>query len=183
MKVKALINFIFVLSLSINAQEVKEALEAKETLIEGNKDLIYDKMDRQVPANVNDDHMVIRKIKASEVNNIAVSGGNIYFDLDKSNIVPTEHIKLEEISKALIKLDSRLEKVLIEGFASTDGDPNRNFDLGIERATAVKKALAKLNIADDKLEAVSYGEESMYKFQNINKNRRVQLKILLKQKN
>jgi len=159
-------------------------LSAQDFKVEDvNKDLVYNKLDRQVPDNVNDDHMVVRKIKASEADNIAVSGGNIYFDLDKSTIVPTEHIKLEEISKALMRLDTRLDKVLIEGFASTDGDPNRNFDLGIERANSVKKALAKLNIPDEKLEAVSYGEESMYKFQNINKNRRVQLKILLKKKN
>ena len=57
-----------------------------------NADLIYDKIDRQTPANVNDDHMVVRKIKKSEMENLAVSGGNIYFEIDKAEIVPTEMI-------------------------------------------------------------------------------------------
>lgn len=152
-------------------------------IAQDNADLIYDKIDRQTPANVNDDHMVVRKIKKSELDNLAVSGGNIYFEIDKSDIVPTEMIKIEEISKAIAKLGARIEKVIIEGYASRDGDPTKNFDLGIERARSVKVALIKNDVSEGIIETYSYGDESMYRFQNINKNRRAQIKIHLRKNN
>lgn len=151
-------------------------------LAQDNADLIYDKIDRQTPPNVNDDHMVVRKIKKSEMDNLAVSGGNIYFEIDKADIVPTEMIKIEEISKAIAKLGARVEKVIIEGFASRDGDPTKNFDLGIERAKSVKVALMKNDVSEGIIETYSYGDESMYRFQNINKNRRAQIKIHIRKK-
>lgn len=164
-----LLSTVFIFSNFVNAQD--------------NADLIYDKIDRQTPANVNDDHMVIRKIKKSEAENLSVSGGNIYFEIDKSDIVPTEMIKIEEISKAISKLGARIEKVIIEGFASRDGDPTKNFDLGIERAKAVKIALIKNDVSEGLIETYSYGDESMYRFQNINKNRRAQIKIHIRKNN
>ncbi len=164
-----LLHFIFLSSFNVIAQD--------------NADLIYDKIDRQTPANVNDDHMVVRKIKKSEMENLAVSGGNIYFEIDKSDIVPTEMIKIEEISKAIAKLGARVEKVIIEGFASRDGDPTKNFDLGIERARSVKVSLMKNDVSEGIIETYSYGDESMYRFQNINKNRRAQIKIHLRKNN
>lgn len=163
--------FIFILFASFNL------------IAQDNADLIYDKIDRQTPANVNDDHMVVRKIKKSEMDNLAVSGGNIYFEIDKSDIVPTEMIKIDEISKALSKLGSRVEKVVIEGYASRDGDPTKNFDLGIERAKSVKIALIKNDVSEGIIETYSYGDESMYRFQNISKNRRAQIKIHIRKNN
>ena len=100
---------LFVLSSTVFAQNMNSFSD----------DLIYDKMDRQVPSNVNDDHMTVRKIKKSEQEKLSVSGGNIYFEIDKASINSTEMIKIEEIAKALVKLGSRVEKIAIEGFASS----------------------------------------------------------------
>lgn len=129
---------------------------------------------------INYDAMMVRKVSSENINSHSVSGGNIYFEVDKAIIVPTEHIKVEEIAKAIDRLKNRIEKVVIEGIASQDGDPKRNFNLGIERAKAVKKALVALNIDANMIETISYGEAETYRFQNINKNRRAQIRIFVK---
>jgi peptidoglycan-associated lipoprotein len=111
---------------------------------------------------------------------MAVSGGNVYFDFDKADVVPTEHIKIEEIAKAIKKLSARLEKISLEGFASKDGDTTRNMNLGAERASAVKAALIGEGVPENLIEIISYGERKAFQFENKNKNRRAQIRLYLK---
>jgi outer membrane protein OmpA-like peptidoglycan-associated protein len=145
-----------------------------------NSDLVYKKENRETPEDINDDHIVVRKISSDEMNTMAVSGGNVYFDFDKADVVPTEHIKIEEIAKAIKKLSARLEKVSLEGFASKDGDTTRNMNLGAERATAVKAALIGEGVPENLIEIISYGERKAFQFENKNKNRRAQIRLYLK---
>ena len=144
-----------------------------------NADLIYSKVDKHTPTDINDDHIVVRKISSNEQDNLAVSGGNIYFKHDKWEINSTEHIKIEEMAKAIKKLNDRVTKVVLEGFASKTGDTKRNAELGALRSQEVRKALIKEGIEDQKIEIRSIGDFHMYQFENVNKNRRVQIKLLI----
>lgn len=150
------------------------SLHAQSTM----QDVIYDQIDKKPTADIYDNQIGEQKAKIRKDGTI--SGGNIYFELNRHTILPTEHIKIEELAGAILKLEDRVEKVIIEGFASKDGDPNHNFDLGNNRAKAVKEALILEGISDKKIEVYTYGEGSMFQFSNINKNRRTQIKVKLK---
>ena len=142
--------------------------------------LNYKPSERTTPSDINDDHIIVRKIKDNEMNSMAVSGGNVYFDLDKADVCPTEHIKIEEIAKAIKRLSARIEKVSLEGFASKDGDISHNLNLGIERAIAVKAALIGEGVSESIIEVISFGERKNFQFENKNKNRRTQIRIYIK---
>jgi outer membrane protein OmpA-like peptidoglycan-associated protein len=155
-------------------------LVAFNSLAAESPDFVYDKKDKQTPYDINDDHIVVRKISSEEAKNVAVSGGNIYFIINRSEIVPTEHIKIEEIAKSLKKLTGRIAQISIEGFASKDGGEKHNFTLGQERAESVKKALIAEGLPEALMHIVSFGEGKDFQFENVNKNRRTQIRIFLK---
>jgi outer membrane protein OmpA-like peptidoglycan-associated protein len=137
---------------------------------------------RETPYDINDDHIIIKKVETSDVDHLAVSGGNIYFEINKAQIVPTEHIKIEEIAKAIKKLNPKIAKISLEGFASKDGELDLNLKLGINRANAVRSALVREGVDDTKIELITYGERKGFQFENINKNRRTQIRIFIKKK-
>ncbi len=138
--------------------------------------------EKKTPQDINDDHIKARQINPKDMNSHAVSGGNIYFEVDKAIVVPTEHIKIEEIAIALKKLSPQISRIDIEGFASRDGDSKKNLNLGTQRAAAVMKALIGEGVSESLLNIISYGDKNNFQFENVNKNRRVQIRIYLKTK-
>lgn len=85
-------------------------------------------------------------------------GSRIYFPANSFQIMggKTKEV-LEDIKKILTE---NLEGVLIiEGYASSDGDAKYNNDLSIKRAKAVMEYLIGLGISQERLEVEGYGEQ------------------------
>lgn len=81
----------------------------------------------------------------------------VYFAYDQSTIGTTEQAKLEQVANIL--LQQKDVNVIIEGNCDERGSSEYNRSLGERRALAVKVYLAKLGIADTRMQTQSYGED------------------------
>jgi len=81
----------------------------------------------------------------------------VYFDYDKSNILPQYQPVLEGIAKWLSARPER--NLLVEGHCDERGTDEYNLALGERRALAVRRYLVALGIAADRVHTISYGEE------------------------
>ena len=86
-----------------------------------------------------------------------LSKRSIYFDYD-SYIVKDEFQALLTAHGKFLATNPKM-KMLIQGNADERGSREYNLALGQKRADAVRKALALLGAREDRLEAVSLGEE------------------------
>ena len=81
----------------------------------------------------------------------------VYFDYD-SYVIKPEYQPLVETHAAFIKSD-RARKVVIEGHTDERGGREYNLALGQKRAEALRRAMGLLGVADNQMEAVSFGKE------------------------
>jgi peptidoglycan-associated lipoprotein len=81
----------------------------------------------------------------------------IYFDYDSYEI-KSEFQPLIEAHARFLKANSA-RRVSIEGHTDERGGREYNLALGQRRAEAVRRALVLLGVADNRLEAVSFGKE------------------------
>ena len=82
---------------------------------------------------------------------------SVYFDFDKFDIKPESQATITAFSNYM-KVDGNA-RLVIEGNADERGTTEYNLALGQKRAEAVRKALNLLGVADNQIEAVSFGEE------------------------
>jgi peptidoglycan-associated lipoprotein len=105
---------------------------------------------------------------------------DVYFDFDQYNITP-EGRKILAQKASFLKVHPEL-KVRIEGHCDERGTTEYNLALGERRANEVKKYLAFLGIADNRISTISYGKERPaiigHNEEAWAKNRRVHLDIL-----
>ncbi len=109
----------------------------------------------------------------------------VYFDTDKANIKSESSKAIKKVAK-MMKL---YPTMAIELRGHTDnsnrtGDPNYNFKLSQSRADAVKQALIKEGIGDNRINAVGFGEQKPIDSNDTPegkaKNRRTEFVILRK---
>jgi peptidoglycan-associated lipoprotein len=81
----------------------------------------------------------------------------IYFDYDSYEIKPEFQSLIEAHARFLKSNNDR--RVAIEGHTDERGGREYNLALGQRRAEAVRRALVLLGVADNRLEAVSFGKE------------------------
>ncbi|MBI5238305.1 MAG: peptidoglycan-associated lipoprotein Pal [Deltaproteobacteria bacterium] len=81
----------------------------------------------------------------------------VHFDFDRYFIKDEDRPVLERNAKWLGKNPGA--KVQIEGHADERGDNEYNLALGDRRAGSVKRFLVDLNIGEERLSTISYGEE------------------------
>ena len=81
----------------------------------------------------------------------------VYFDYDSFAIRPEFQPVIEAHAKFL-KSD-KARKVVIEGHTDERGGREYNLALGQKRAEAVRRALSPLGVAENQMEAVSFGKE------------------------
>jgi len=81
----------------------------------------------------------------------------IYFDFD-SYVVKDEFRPVIESHSALLKAN-RTKREVAEGHTDERGGSEYNLALGQKRAEAVVRQMALLGVADNQVEAVSYGKE------------------------
>ena len=81
----------------------------------------------------------------------------IYFDYD-SYVIKPEFQSLIEAHARFMKANND-RRIAIEGHTDERGGREYNLALGQRRAEAVRRALVLLGVADNRLEAVSFGKE------------------------
>ena len=81
----------------------------------------------------------------------------IYFDYDSFVVRDEFRPTVEQYAKVLV--GDRKKKLTIEGHTDERGGREYNLALGQKRAESVQKALGLLGVADNQVEAVSYGKE------------------------
>ena len=81
----------------------------------------------------------------------------VYFAYDQSTIGTTEQAKLEQAANYL--LNNKDSNLIIEGNCDERGSIEYNRGLGERRALAVRAYLAKLGVADTRMQTISYGSE------------------------
>jgi peptidoglycan-associated lipoprotein len=81
----------------------------------------------------------------------------VYFDYDSFELKPEAQPVIEAHARFLRANSSR--RVSLEGHTDERGGREYNVALGQKRAEAVRRALGLLGVADNQLEAVSFGKE------------------------
>lgn len=101
----------------------------------------------------------------------------IYFDYDSYVVKPEFQNVIEGHAKYLASNKTR--KLAIEGHTDERGGREYNLALGQKRAEAVRRALGLLGVADNQVEAVSFGKEKPAvqgsSEEALSKNRRAEL--------
>ncbi len=105
----------------------------------------------------------------------------VYFDNSKSNIKKQEEQKINQVAKYLMDNEARLNKVVIEGYASKVGPAEFNKSISKLRAEEVLNYLQKKGVNPSILQIVFYGDD----YQNEEKehwmNRRVEFRVYAKE--
>ena len=86
-----------------------------------------------------------------------VGSNLVYFDYDSFVIKPEFQSVIETHGRYLAA--NRARKAMLEGHTDERGGREYNLALGQKRAEAVRRALGLLGVADEQMEAVSFGKE------------------------
>lgn len=86
----------------------------------------------------------------------AVLLDNVFFDLNKTNLLPESFVELTKLKDFLVK--NPTYKIELSGHTDTRGDAKENLILSEGRAKAVVEYLVKQGIAANRLVAKGYGE-------------------------
>jgi len=118
---------------------------------------------------------------------VAVSGNKItidekiQFEHDKAIILPASFGLLNEVVK-VIKDNTQIKKLLVEGHASSEGDSAHNLKLSDDRAKAVMAYLVEHGVAKDHLSSKGFGSSEPIADNKTEegreKNRRVEFTIV-----
>ena len=87
----------------------------------------------------------------------ALSDKSVFFDYDNYTVKP-QYSDLINQDSELLKSAPKIS-VTLQGNADERGSTEYNLALGQKRAEAVKRELKILGVPDDRMEAISYGEE------------------------
>ena len=87
----------------------------------------------------------------------APSARQIFFDLDQYTVKP-EYQGVVQATADFLKSKPKV-RVIIQGNTDDRGSREYNLSLGQKRAESVRRALGVLGIGEDRIEAVSFGEE------------------------
>jgi peptidoglycan-associated lipoprotein len=101
----------------------------------------------------------VTTVDASKTSNIAASnvGRVVYFDFD-SYVLKDEFRPVVEGNARLLST-AKAKKMVVEGHTDERGGREYNLALGQRRAEAVLRSMVLLGVADNQLEAVSFGKE------------------------
>ena len=107
--------------------------------------------------------------------------GTVLFGFDKSNI-KEDMIPVVKNNFQVLSDDAKGYTIKLAGNCDDRGSDEYNYDLGLRRATSVKKQLINLGVDKDKIMIVSYGKSNPVCNDNTNscyqKNRRVDFVLM-----
>lgn len=81
----------------------------------------------------------------------------VYFAFDSSELTAASRERLNALAAALERQPSRV--LLIEGHTDAEGTEEYNLALGERRALVIRDYLARLGVAEARLQTITYGEE------------------------
>jgi outer membrane protein OmpA-like peptidoglycan-associated protein len=85
--------------------------------------------------------------------------GSILFVTNKSDLLPTAQVKLNQVAEALASQDSE-SKIVVDGYTDSQGAAAYNQDLSQRRAQSVRDYLVTRGIAPDRITAQGFGMNS-----------------------
>ncbi len=85
--------------------------------------------------------------------------GDVYFEFDKATLTDATRSQLGKNADFLKSRDGADFVILIEGHCDERGTTDYNLALGNRRADSARNYLVSLGISEDRLKAISYGEE------------------------
>jgi outer membrane protein OmpA-like peptidoglycan-associated protein len=83
--------------------------------------------------------------------------GSVSFASGKATLLPSARNRLAQIATALKQGDTT-SKIVVEGHTDAAGSPDKNQQLSMERAEAVRQSLISSGVPPERVEAVGYGE-------------------------
>ena len=100
-----------------------------------------------------------RKVEGNKkvVESFAKTGDRVYFDLNRSELLPAGLTVSEKQAEVLNK--NKRARVRIEGNADERGTREYNVALGIKRAESLKSRLVAMGIDSSRISTLSHGEE------------------------
>ena len=101
---------------------------------------------------------------------------NVYFDNNRYNVKPSEMKKLDKVLKLYKQHGKKITKIVVEGYASTRGNPPANLILSKNRTLQVMEELKNKGIPEDLMVSVSYGDQTLQD-PDEGKNRKVQFRV------
>lgn len=87
----------------------------------------------------------------------APAARQIFFDVDQYTVKP-EYQGVVQAAADFLKSKPKV-RIIVQGNTDERGSREYNLSLGQKRAEAVRRALGVLGVAEDRIEAVSFGEE------------------------
>lgn len=111
---------------------------------------------------------------------IVLTIGDVLFATGKANLNPSAQGSMDKIAQFLAKNPNR--HLLVEGYTDSVGSDGYNQGLSEQRAAAVKSALVRHEVADERMVAIGYGERFPISGNDLEsgrqQNRRVEVVIL-----
>lgn len=139
-----------------------------------NIDLTNEKMAQTVSKNI-----VVTSFKEMKEQKAAVRLNNLFFDNNKSDLLPYSIPELQRVAKIIISNNLRIE---IAGHTDSNGEDDYNMALSLRRAEAVKAFLVKEGCDESLFSVVGYGETKPATTNDTEegraKNRRVEMRFL-----
>jgi outer membrane protein OmpA-like peptidoglycan-associated protein len=103
------------------------------------------------------DLTAIASVKQEETRGMVITlSGGVLFATNKSDLLPSAQVKLNEVANALIKQDSE-SKIVVEGHTDSQGSAAYNQELSQRRAQAVRDYLVTRGIAADRVTSQGFG--------------------------
>ncbi len=95
-------------------------------------------------------------LKTAMIKRAELVAANVMFQVNSSKLTKNSYPGIRELADSL-KANPDLDLV-IEGHTDNTGSPAYNLELSRERADAVKKALLKMGIEENRIEAKGFGD-------------------------
>lgn len=83
--------------------------------------------------------------------------GSVSFASGKASLLPSARDRLQQVASALEQGDSS-SKIIVEGHTDATGSREKNQQLSMQRAQAVRQSLISDGVPPDRIQAVGYGE-------------------------
>jgi outer membrane protein OmpA-like peptidoglycan-associated protein len=100
----------------------------------------------------------IASVKQDERGTVVTLSGAILFASGKSELLPTAQRKLDEVAQALLSGDPE-STFVVEGHTDSQGSTEKNRELSLARAEAVRTYLISQEIAADRIKTEGLGED------------------------
>jgi outer membrane protein OmpA-like peptidoglycan-associated protein len=132
-----------------------QSIQNKDQQIAAERDRRQDAEKRALQAAA--DLAAFASVKQDAVRGMVITlSGGVLFASNRSELLPSAQVKLNEVAEALTKNDSD-SKIVVEGHTDSQGGGDYNMELSRRRAQTVRDYLVSRHIASDRVTSTGYG--------------------------